>query len=51
MKAILCIHLGGPDDLVLADLPTPVARAGEAVVRIKAVGLKRRAMGKVVVKP
>lgn len=39
MKAILCTHLGGPDDLVLADLPTPVAGAGEAVVRVKAVGL------------
>lgn len=50
MKAILCIHLGGPDDLVLADLPTPVARAGEAVVRIKAVA-QAQAMGKVVVKP
>ena len=39
MKAILCTRLGGPDDLVLADLPMPVAAAGEAVVAIKAVGL------------
>ena len=39
MKAILCTRLGGPDDLVLADLPMPVAGAGEAVVAIKAVGL------------
>jgi NADPH:quinone reductase len=39
MKAILCTRLGGPDDLVLADLPDPVAGAGEAVVSIKAVGL------------
>jgi NADPH2:quinone reductase len=39
MKAILCTHLGGPDGLVLADLPAPVAGAGEAVVRVKAVGL------------
>jgi NADPH2:quinone reductase len=39
VKAILCTHLGGPDDLVLAELPDPVAGAGEAVVRIKAVGL------------
>jgi NADPH2:quinone reductase len=39
VKAILCTHLGGPDDLVLADLPDPVAGAGEAVVSIKAVGL------------
>jgi NADPH2:quinone reductase len=39
VKAILCTHLGGPDDLVLADLPDPVAGAGETVVTIKAVGL------------
>ena len=39
MKAVLCTRLGGPDDLVLADLPDPVAGAGEAVVSIKAVGL------------
>jgi len=39
VKAILCTRLGGPDDLVLADLPVPVAGTGEAVVNIKAVGL------------
>jgi NADPH2:quinone reductase len=39
VKAILCTRPGGPDDLVLADLPVPVAGAGEAVVAIKAVGL------------
>jgi NADPH2:quinone reductase len=39
VKAILCTRLGGPDDLLLADLPEPVAGAGEAVVSIKAVGL------------
>lgn len=39
MKAVLCTHLGGPDDLVLADLPLPLPRAGEAVVSVKAVGL------------
>jgi NADPH2:quinone reductase len=39
VKAILCTRLGGPDDLELADLPMPVAGAGEAVVAIKAVGL------------
>jgi NADPH2:quinone reductase len=39
VKAILCTRLGGPDDLVLADLPIPAAGPGEAVVRIKAVGL------------
>jgi hypothetical protein len=39
VKAILCTRLGGPDDLVLADLAVPIAGAGEAVVNIKAVGL------------
>ena len=39
MKAILCTRHGGPDDLELANLPVPVAAAGEAVVNIKAVGL------------
>src|ERR1700730_6767739 len=39
VKAILCTRLGGPDDLVLADLPAPGAGAGEGVVSIKAVGL------------
>ncbi len=39
MKAIFCTRLGGPDDLELAELPMPVAAAGEAVVGIKAVGL------------
>jgi NADPH2:quinone reductase len=39
VKAILCIRPGGPDDLVLADLPLPAVGAGEVVVNIKAVGL------------
>src|SRR5215471_18503402 len=39
MKAVLCTRPGGPADLVLADLPVPLARAGEAVVSVKAVGL------------
>jgi NADPH2:quinone reductase len=39
VKAILCIRLGGPDDLVLTDIPTPTAGPGEALVRIEAIGL------------
>src|ERR1700730_9204032 len=39
MKAILCTHFAGPDDLVLQDLPDPVAGPGEAVVAIKAAAL------------
>jgi NADPH2:quinone reductase len=39
MKAILCTHFAGPDDLVLQDLPDPVAGPGEAVVAVKAAAL------------
>jgi NADPH2:quinone reductase len=39
VKAILCTRLGGPDDLELVETPKPVAREGEAIVAIKAVGL------------
>src|SRR5271157_4443663 len=39
MKAILCTRPGGPDDLLLSDLPDPVAGPGEAVVRVEAAGL------------
>ena len=39
MKAILCTHFGGPDELQLQDLPTPAPAAGEALVRVKAAGL------------
>jgi NADPH:quinone reductase len=39
MKAILCTHFCGPDELELADLPDPVAGPGEVVVDIKAAAL------------
>jgi NADPH2:quinone reductase len=39
MKAVLCTHHCGPDDLELRDLPDPVAGAGEAVVRVRAAAL------------
>jgi NADPH2:quinone reductase len=39
MKAILCTHFCGPDELELADLPEPVAGPGEVVVDIKAAAL------------
>ena len=39
MKAILCRHYGTADDLELAELPEPVAGAGEAVVRVAAAAL------------
>ncbi|MDE2373247.1 MAG: NADPH:quinone oxidoreductase family protein [Hyphomicrobiales bacterium] len=39
MKAVLCTRFGGPDQLELADIPEPTAKAGEAIVRIKAAAL------------
>jgi NADPH2:quinone reductase len=39
MKAVLCRKFCTPDELELADLPEPIAAAGEAVVRIKAAAL------------
>src|SRR5437764_9038655 len=39
MKAILCEKFGSPDDLLLADIPDPVAGPGEVVVNVKAAGL------------
>jgi NADPH2:quinone reductase len=39
MKAVLCSQFGGPDDLVLSDIPEPVAGPGEVVVAIKSAAL------------
>jgi len=39
MKAILCSQYCQPDDLVLADVPDPVAEAGQAVIAIKSAAL------------
>ena len=39
MKAILCSQFCQPDDLVLADVPDPVAEPGEAVIAIKSAAL------------
>jgi NADPH2:quinone reductase len=39
VKAILCRRFGTPDDLVLADIPDPVAGPGEVVAEVAAVGL------------
>src|SRR5262249_8467452 len=38
MKAVLCQRFGTPDDLVLADIPDPVAGAGEVVARVAGLG-------------
>jgi NADPH2:quinone reductase len=39
MKAIVATQFCGPDELILTDLPDPVAGPGEAVVAIKAAAL------------
>ncbi len=39
MRAALCKTLTGPDDIVVEDLPDPVAGGGEAVIRVKAAAL------------
>ena len=39
MKAILCSQYCQPDDLVMAEVPDPVAGPGEAVIAIKAAAL------------
>ena len=39
MQALLCRRFGTPDDLELADVPDPVARPGEVVAKVAAVGL------------
>lgn len=39
MKAIQCVEWGGPDKLVLAELPPPEPRAGEVRIRIAAAGV------------
>ena len=39
MKAILCSQYCGPDDLVLTEVPDPVAGPAEAVISIKSAAL------------
>jgi len=39
MKAVLCKQFGPPDSLVIEDLPSPKAGAGEAVISVMAASL------------
>jgi NADPH2:quinone reductase len=39
MKALLSKSVGGPETLVLEDLPSPTAKPGQAVVSVKACGV------------
>jgi NADPH2:quinone reductase len=39
MKAVLCRQFGPPESLVIEDLPSPVAGAGEVVISVRAASL------------
>ena len=39
MKALLCKTWGGPETLVLEELPSPRPAAGEVVIDVKAAGV------------
>ena len=39
MKAVLCKQFGPPDSLVIEDLPSPKAGAGEVVISVKAASV------------
>ena len=39
MKAVLCKQFGPPESLVIEELPSPKAGAGEVVVSVKAASL------------
>ena len=39
MKALLSKAVGGPETLVLEDMPSPTARANQAVIQVKACGV------------
>jgi NADPH:quinone reductase len=39
MHAIQLSRFGGPDVLEVVDLPTPVPRAGEVLIRVHAAGI------------
>ena len=39
MRAVVCREYGPPEQLIVEDRPSPVARAGEVVVEVKAAGV------------
>jgi len=39
MKAVLCRQFGPPESLVIEDLPSPIAGAGEVVISVRAASL------------
>lgn len=41
MQAIVRERYGGPEQLVLTDLPTPVPEEGEVLIKVRAFGINR----------
>ena len=41
MQAIVISQYGGPEQLVLEDIPTPVPENGEVLIKVKAFGINR----------
>ena len=39
MKAVLCKEFGGPEKLVVGELPSPTPGPGQVVVNVKAAGV------------
>jgi len=39
MKALLCARAGAPEDLIIGEVPDPIAAPGQAVVRVEAAAL------------
>lgn len=41
MQAIVINQFGGPEQLVLKDIPTPLPAQGEVLIQVKALGINR----------
>ena len=41
MQAMVIKQFGGPEQLVLKDIPTPVPENGEVLIKVKAIGINR----------
>jgi NADPH2:quinone reductase len=39
MKAILCTHYGPPEELILAEVTTPIPKKGEVLIAVRACGV------------
>ena len=41
MQAMVFNRYGGPEQLVLTDIPTPVPQNGEVLIKVRALGINR----------